>query len=69
MNLYEINDAIMGCIDEETGEILEWGQPDSTNAYSIGDKVLFEGATYESLIDNNVWSPADYPAGWNLITE
>ena len=53
--------------DEETGEILEWVQPDSTNAYSIGDKVLFEGATYESLIDNNVWSPADYPAGWNII--
>jgi hypothetical protein len=55
--------------DEETGEILEWVQPDSTNAYSIGDKVLFEGATYESLIDNNVWSPVDYPAGWSLITE
>ena len=55
--------------DEETNEILEWVQPDSTNAYSIGDKVLFEGATYESLIDNNVWSPADYPEGWNLIIE
>ena len=54
-------------INEETGEILEWVQPDSTNAYSIGDKVLFEGATYESLIDNNVWSPADYPAGWTII--
>ena len=54
-------------IDEETDEILEWVQPDSTNAYSIGDKVLFEGATYESLIDNNVWSPADYPNGWKEI--
>lgn len=55
--------------EEEPENILPWVQPDSTNAYSIGDKVLFEGATYESLIDNNVWSPADYPAGWNLITE
>lgn len=56
--------------DEEDPEnILPWTQPDSTNAYSIGDKVIFEEEIYESLIDNNVWSPADYPAGWNLITE
>lgn len=54
-------------IDEENGEVLEWVQPDSTNAYSIGDRVLFNGKTYESLIDNNVWSPEDYPAGWNEI--
>ena len=44
--------------------IPEWVQPDSTNAYMIGDKVMFEGKTYESLIDNNIWNPIDYPAGW-----
>ena len=54
-------------VDEESGKILEWVQPDSTNPYFIGDKVIFEGVTYESLIDNNVWSPADYPAGWSEI--
>ena len=33
----------------------------------IGDKVIFEGKKYESLIDDNVWSPEDYPAGWQEI--
>lgn len=53
--------------EEEPENILPWTQPDSTNAYSIGDKVIFEEEVYESLIDNNVWSPADYPAGWSKI--
>ena len=44
--------------------IEEWEQPDSTNGYSIGDKVLYNGVVYESLIDNNVWSPETYPDGW-----
>ena len=52
-----------------TGEPQEWQQPDSTNAYKIGDRVIYNGKVYESLIDNNVWSPADYPAGWKEITE
>lgn len=45
----------------------EWVQPDSTNAYMIGDKVMFEGNVYESIIDNNIWSPSAYPAGWKLV--
>lgn len=48
--------------------IPEWEQPDSTNAYMKGDKVSFEGHIYESAIDNNVWSPSAYPAGWTLIS-
>ena len=47
----------------------EWQQPNSTNAYMKGDRVTFEGHVYESLIDNNVWSPAAYPQGWKLINE
>ena len=47
--------------------IPEWEQPDSTNPYMKGDKVIFQGQTYESLIDNNVWSPAVYPGGWKVI--
>ena len=35
----------------------EWVQPDSTNAYMIGDKVIHNGVIYESLVDNNVWEP------------
>ena len=45
----------------------EWQQPDSTNAYMKGDRVTFEGHVYESLIDNNVWSPTAYPQGWKQI--
>ena len=48
--------------------IPEWEQPDSTNAYMKGDKVMFNGKVYESLIDNNVWSPETYPAGWSEVT-
>lgn len=46
--------------------IPEWQQPDSTNGYMIGDKIIYNGQVYESLIDNNIWSPIDYPAGWQL---
>lgn len=47
-----------------------WEQPDSTNAYMRGDRVHYptaEGPVYESLVDNNVWSPEAYPAGWEEI--
>lgn len=57
-------------LTDPTGEtILDWVQPDATNAYMKGNKVKFEGNIYESLIDNNVWSPATYPAGWRQIEE
>lgn len=55
---------------DPTGETIpEWVQPDSTNAYMTGDKVTYEGKVYESVVDNNIWSPAAYPAGWKLIEE
>ena len=59
-------------VKDEQGEqvdIPEWEQPDSTNPYMIGDKVRFEGKVYQSLIDNNVWSPTDYPQGWEEVNE
>lgn len=56
-------------LTSDTGEILDWEQPDSTNAYMKGDKVKYNGKFYESLIDNNVWSPDGYPAGWKEIVE
>ena len=52
----------------EQTEIPEWEQPDSTNAYSTGDMVMFNGKVYVSKIDNNVWSPSDYPQGWQEVT-
>lgn len=43
--------------------IPEWEQPDSTNPYSVGDKVMHNGKTWVSNIDGNVWEPGVY--GWN----
>ena len=51
------------------GSIPEFEQPNSTNPYMKGNRVLFNGKVYESLIDNNVYSPEAYPAGWKEITE
>lgn len=42
--------------------IPEWEQPDSTNAYQIGDKVSHNGKIWENTIANNVWEPGVY--GW-----
>ena len=47
--------------------IPEWEQPESTNGYHKGDKVRYKEHNYESLIDNNVWSPEAYPQGWKEI--
>ena len=48
--------------------IPEWVQPTgSHDAYNIGDKVLFEGQIYESLINANTYSPTAYPQGWKLV--
>ena len=55
-----------------SGEIPVWEQPDSTNPYMTGDKVHYptiDDPVYESQIDNNIWSPADYPDGWRVINE
>ena len=54
---------------QEGTDIGEWVQPDSTNPYMTGDRVIFEGEIWESLIDNNVWSPLAYPMGWKKIEE
>jgi hypothetical protein len=50
------------------GVVPEWVQPTGAHdAYQIGDRVIFDGIVYESLINANVWSPAAYPAGWRAI--
>ena len=54
--------------EEPTGEeVAEWVQPDSTNPYMTGDRVLHNGLTWESTVDNNVWEPGVY--GWVVVTE
>lgn len=45
--------------------IPEWEQPDSTNAYKMGDKVTHNGKTWVSIVDNNIWEPGAY--GWEEV--
>jgi len=46
----------------DQGEIPLWEQPDSTNGYAKGDRVVYDGKTWESEVDQNVWVPGEY--GW-----
>lgn len=39
----------------------------STSPYMTGNCCLWDNVAYRSIIDNNVWSPADYPAGWEAV--
>lgn len=45
--------------------IPEWIQPDSTNAYMKGDKVIHNDKTWISDYDNNSWEPGIF--GWTEI--
>lgn len=48
--------------------IATWTQPlGASDAYNAGDEVMYNGVHYRSLIDNNVWSPTDYPQGWEVV--
>lgn len=45
-----------------------WSKPTGAHdAYNIGDIVNYNGTLYKSVIDGNVWSPDEYPAGWELF--
>jgi chitinase len=47
----------------------EFRQPYSGDApYEVGDRVLFDGAAYESTFAPNWWSPADAPQYWTPTT-
>lgn len=51
---------------DEVEVIPDWVQPTgSHDAYNIGDKVMFEGKAYQSVVDGNVWSPVAY--GWKEV--
>lgn len=39
----------------------------STSPYMMGDCCSVDGAVYRSAMDNNVWSPVDYPSGWEVV--
>lgn len=50
----------------------EWVQPDSTNGYSMGDRVMHNGKIWESTFDGaNVWEPGAQgtEALWKDVTD
>lgn len=47
-----------------------WSQPTGAqDAYSAGDVVDYNGTLYRCTQDGNVWSPEDYPQGWETYEE
>ena len=56
--------------EESVDEYPEYVQPTgSHDAYKIGDKITYNGQKYECISDGCVWSPDDYPQGWQEVTE
>ena len=59
--------------EDEDADVGEDGVPDwvkplgAADAYQTGDVVRFEGSLWRSRIDGNVWSPTEYPAGWEQV--
>lgn len=52
-------------LTSDSGEILPWEQPESTNPYMAGNKVTHNGKIWISDVDNNVWEPGVY--GWTEL--
>ena len=47
-----------------------WSKPSGAHdAYNEGDVVDYNGTLYKSLINGNVYSPEEYPAGWEQYAE
>ena len=47
-----------------------WSKPTGGHdAYNIGDVVDYNGTLYKSLINGNVYSPDEYPAGWEVYAK
>ena len=50
--------------------IPNWVQPlGVSDAYMIGDEYMYNGVHYRSTIDNNVWSPDEYPQGHEIVED
>lgn len=45
-----------------------WSRPTGAHdAYNEGDVVDYNGTLYKSLINGNVYSPDEYPQGWEVV--
>lgn len=59
--------ALWAAVRQTEGPTVDpWVQPTgSSDAYQVGDRVTFEGQTWESTAANNVWSPGVF--GWVVV--
>ncbi len=46
-----------------------WRKPEGAhNCFNNGIKMSYKRATYQSLINGNIWPPNEYPEGWKQLT-
>ena len=66
----ELEPVVEEPVDPEAPPVNEWPdyvQPTGAHdAYPLGAQITYNGLRYVSLIDNNLWTPVAYPAGWQL---
>ena len=56
--------------EEVVEEYPEYVKPTGGHdAHMKGYKTTYKGKKFISLIDNNVWTPDEYPAGWEEVVE
>lgn len=48
-------------------DLVEEWHINNKRIYNIGDRTRVGEYVYESLIDNNMWGPKDFPDAWELI--
>lgn len=55
---------------EPVDEYPEFKQPTGAHdAYNIGDKITYNGKRYICQMNGCVWTPDDYPAGWQEVVD
>lgn len=55
---------------EPVEEYPEYVQPTGAHdAYKVGDKITYNGKKYICKLDGCVWTPDDYPQGWEEVVE
>ena len=55
---------------EPVDECPEYQQPTGAHdAYKVGDKITYNGKKYICKLDGCVWSPEEYPQGWEEVVE
>lgn len=54
--------------EEPADEWPEYKQPTGAHdAYHVGDKITYNGKHYTCVYDGCVWTPDEYPQGWQLV--